>query len=236
MKLKEVKEQPLMRPPQVEGDLWMEVTGADVKLIHEAIEVSRQNSWHFGVRGEYYALKRLGYPKEMTARDRHLIEWGLGMDRTSTTENGVALALDHMMMRELGFTIDVTQDERVIRRELDRCRSEDGSFHLADMHYYMRQIGSAADVTGYDRRLMLYALGRFTDVQDRLRLHAHARALGIETEITDEEKEAFREKLAQARREGSGATVGNMLVNLQMLYPPQNRQKTMPQMPPLKRF
>ena len=83
VKIKELKEQPLLAPPGLSSEDWMRTRPQDIEIIENSLATYRKkddDAWGGDIAMLQYSLKKLGGNYEVTDKDRsrmegHLKQW-----------------------------------------------------------------------------------------------------------------------------------------------------------------
>jgi len=240
VKIREIREQPLLVPPSERPEYAVprDVEDAILKGITANREV--KDGWNV-IRLHYYA-SRLGIPTvvtdgdmELARKEHHDVRYGNGKPWTTH-----AVGDYYIQVKALGWGLPVyTTDEERMRNTLDKDRKGNG-YGLAETLYQFRALSLKEEVSGADEASMLSAL-EDSRLNRRgwgvLRMHYWLGELGIKEEITPHDKALFDERIIDVRGKDSVLMLAEAYCLRHELLANKSASKPAEaSMPPLRRF
>lgn len=244
MKLKHLKEQPLLEPPGEAAYLRFEVAPQDRELITKRLDRVRRDD-DAGTLAFFHCLMLdAGLGADITNADRGSMlgvwENCRGRQWLSNEESDERdyMNLSYYLTR-LGIIPNVVDGLPVyLREKLTRARNERDGVAVAELHRRLLGIGPPQKVTGGDKKAMGEALDEARGIKGGIRLAellGDLHRIGMLEEVTDDDLQTIMEALARERKNADGLKLARIYSGLGGLKIPDNKNPT-PPVPPLKEY
>lgn len=238
MKIKELKDKPLLDPPRPGGEvLWTRITEADEKAIVRNLNIYRSGNQRENVAAMLYLMRELGIPQEVTEKDRQLFR-GLNPYGKVEGNQGLGFAARVYEIRMLGVTPDnlpYIVEER--KKHLDDVRGRKQGLDIAVNHTILKELGHPQEITDFDRREMrswLEDVRRIKSEAGVAEIHYFMRLLGLPQEITPEDKAQIRGALTRWRKTPNGYLIAHIHYLTRQLNPQEETEDK--KMPPIREY
>jgi hypothetical protein len=242
MKLKEVKEPPLLNPPSADG--WRQITPDDWKLMMDNLGEKQKNPAGWGAVAIHYFLMKLGMPREMTPEENSATDKELAIQRDTKDSYQICNIL--YMLTGLGKDVKVLDsDLEEMEKKLQLYRGSqsfkpDGRM-IAFYHHNLSVLGRPQEITPADREKMADWLDDNRqkpdpfgwDVAD---IHYRMKKLGIKAKVKPKDVEAMKAYLQESRAERKGWHIALMHHFLNEILGPIDDPNSQQKMPSIKRF
>lgn len=242
MKLKHLKEQPLLNSPPTQYFEVPEITGKDRGLMGAKLaEFEAVPQWHYRELARmHFLLWGIGIKTEVSGKGKERmyeeLEEALDKDRGSDA----AHLLFYMGGIGLSVGVPAGGEQDSIIKVLETARTGKDGLGVARTHYWLREIGLEQDVTEQDREIMcagLQALRAGGDGGGLAEMHVNLDGLGEAIDVTEEDIALIYGGLDKARNDGDGGEIAQMhyLIRRLSARQPSLLKKPVPT-PPLKKF
>lgn len=253
VKIRKLREQPLLNPPLEDAEGWREITVEDKNLMISTLNECREKSQGKNTLKMLYYMKALGVPFQIKDQDKRAIQNRLSHERGKNDGEQISDILFHM--KSIGLEEPVLpQDEQAMREwvKINRERTIHGvAGNVAYMLYYMKGLGISEEVRSKD------ASG-LKDMLDEAResekgyvyvgyepqqsgwviagMHNLLKGIGFPQPVTKKDQDEMKIALKQAREARDAWTIASMLSIMKDVMPPQDKEQESQTTPPLKKY
>lgn len=235
IKIKKLREHPLLSPPSEDGTKWARPTADDFTVMTDSIQQMREGNNPLGLAEDIFFLRELGGTAELKAADKRRIRADLNGRRRKGLGNDVAGLLYYM--RELGLPAAVTKrDRELIMKDLERNRRENDGVEIARTYFFMQELGIMDEIPQRDKDIMeertkYFKANRRGDVLPEL--HYCMESIGLPAKITAQDTRTMKKTMDE--RHFSNLLYTKMFYYASQLFPTEQTQDSIPA-PPLKKF
>jgi hypothetical protein len=236
MKLKQVKEYPLLSSVAVGEYAWVHVTDDDVRAMMKELEYCRTNRRGAYLAKQHHRMRLLGITEAVKDEDRRKMLDDLA--RVRTKESQVFLAETCHHLRDLGLIDKVEAgDAQRLHAALKGAAAVGYSVNLAPLYYYMRKLELVDRDSDVEKKVVVgLELARdFSPGRTIAQMHHLMGGVGLIEEVTDYDLKMIKNDLTEARKSGDGELITELLSDIQGIVPVGDLKSQQP-MPPLKSF
>jgi len=225
MRIKDLKEQPLLELPEFGVRSWVRVRPSDIEAMQRSLDANRKAGFGNSIASLAYEMSELGVNPHLTQGDVDLMKGGLDVFRKN--KGGLGLAETHHAMRCLGFPQEITgEDREMIENDLTESQSDGGALRRFGLLACASRLLGRREPTDEDIKKIRRDLEAARSLADGMEIATHQyymKQLNLGYTIREGDMEAYKKALTEERSRRRGEMIARMLFLLAKVLPEEER-------------